>query len=144
MFIPIFDSWTFGSQGMKEETDISNEYMDWFGWLLIGLNATRKRASDRIFFNPGKINFFWTRSLASLSVFSCAGEADSSGSLPCRGWTAAKGFFDEGFLGLQRKWRKKLSIAADTGVKKKQWDAKKEQKKKEEKKKKEIALKNAM
>lgn len=128
---------------MKEETDISNEYMDWFGWLLIGLNATRKRASDRIFSNPGKINFFWTRSLASLSVFSCAGEADSSGSLPCRGWTAAKGFFDEGFLGLQRKWRKKLSIAADTGVKKKQWDAKKEQKKEEEKKK-EIALKNAM
>lgn len=37
-----------------------------------------------------------------------AREADSWGSLPRRGWTAAKGVFDEGFLGLQRKWWKKL------------------------------------
>lgn len=37
-----------------------------------------------------------------------AREADSWGSLPRRGWTAAKGVFDEGFLGLQRKWWKKF------------------------------------
>lgn len=125
-----------------------NWHYEWIhGLIWLAVNRFKdddeEACHDRIFSNPGKINFFWTRSLASLSIFSCAGEADSSGSLPCRGWTAAKGFFDEGFLELQRKWRKKLSIAADTGVKKHLVRCKKGTKggKEEEKK---IALKNAM
>lgn len=96
-----------GSQGIKVEANPWNK-----PWALVWravnrFKTTRKRCTAG-FSSVDEKSIFSDHIHWPPFPFFNAREADSWGSLPRRGWTAAKGVFDEGFLGLQRKWWKKL------------------------------------